>query len=316
MAQYTQQRTQSGSTSSGMKRGTQESLREAIEEVWQRQENSSETGRTLDTALAGEILGGLQGMMTDEQIMQFAENLMRPQLNAQMENSRQAAEATELAKRQEIENLAAELARSVAGQQGAYRKSMSDIERAALSRGMGRSSYTLSLLAGQGNALAEAVRQLTEESNRKQEQAQAQITQAKLNDAQTQGRLQADYAANLAAKAQELREQQRQEYNRNYMTAISSALGERTLGSAQGMGTTTGFSTERTNEAETSSSSETAQRVIDTILDYMPIGMQETQNTAETAQRGSGTEQKTQKKPQTPARTGGGSAGGNMMMTK
>lgn len=116
------------------------------------------------------------------------------------------------------------------------------METAALSRGMGRSSYTMQTLANQGSALAKAVQQLTEENARAQNQAQQQITLAAQQNAQTQGRLNTDYATQLAAKVQELRESQRNAYNQNYMTAVSEALGNRSTMDSTTKGTDTGSS--------------------------------------------------------------------------
>lgn len=198
--------------------------------------SDSTTKKVLDEKLLATILGGLMGQMTQDEIEQFAENLLRPQLNAGLEASQQQYETTELAKKQEIENLAAALSKGIEEQNRAYRQSMADVETAALARGMGRSSYTLQSLANQGDALARAVMQLTDENTRQSAQIQAQITQAAQQNAQTQGRLNTDYAAQLAAKIQELTQQQRQEYNSNYLTAISGAMGSQTTGSSETLG--------------------------------------------------------------------------------
>ena len=111
--------------------------------------SQSTTQAILNKELLDQILAGLQGGMTDEEITRFAEALLRPQLNAGIEAAQQEYESTKLAKEQEIENLAASLAKSVEQQQSAYRQSIADVETAALSRGMGRSSYTLQSLANQ-----------------------------------------------------------------------------------------------------------------------------------------------------------------------
>lgn len=223
------------------------------------QSSSSQlTKNVLDSALRDEILAGLLGGMTDEEISQYAESLLRPQLNAGIEASQQAYETTKLAKEQEIENLAAMLNQSIDKQNAAYRTSMADIETAALARGMGRSSYTLETLAKQGNALMEAVRQLTDESNRQQKQIQAQITQAAQQNAQTQGRLNTDYAANVLAKTEEIRRQQREDYNQNYLTATSAAMGQQVTGSQTGSQTG-----ETTNSGSVSNTSSTTTKVND-----------------------------------------------------
>lgn len=203
-----------------------------------RSDSQSTTKKLLDSDLMNQILGGLVRNMTDEEINQFAENLLRPQLNAALEESQQNYETTKLSKEQELENLAASLTRAIDEQNTAYRKSAANVETAALSRGMGRSSYTLQTLANQGDALAKAVRQLTDESTRQSGQIQQQITQAAQQNSQTQGRLNTDFASQLAAKVQELKESQRKEWNSNYLTAISAAMGQQTTGSQQTSGTT------------------------------------------------------------------------------
>ena len=203
-----------------------------------RSDSQSTTKKLLDSDLMNQILGGLVRNMTDEEINRFAENLLRPQLNAALEESRQNYETTKLSKEQELENLAASLTRAIDEQNTAYRKSAANVETAALNRGMGRSSYTLQTLANQGDALAKAVRQLTDESTRQSGQIQQQITQAAQQNSQTQGRLNTDFASQLAAKVQELKESQRKEWNSNYLTAISAAMGQQTTGSQQTSGTT------------------------------------------------------------------------------
>ena len=228
-----------------------------------RQDSTSQSSSTsqstsknvLDKELMNQILSGLMGTMTDEQITQFAENLLRPQLNAGLEEAQQNYETTKLSKEQEIENLAANLTRSIDEQNAAYRKSAANVETAALNRGMGRSSYTMQTLANQGDALAKAVQQLTEDSGRRSQQIQNQITQAAQQNSRTQGRLSSDYASQLAAKVQELKENQRKEWNSNYLTAISSAMGKQTTGSQQTTGNQTTLGTsETTGESSTESS--------------------------------------------------------------
>lgn len=190
-------------------------------------QQSTVSQKFLDNDLLNAILSGLTPNMTDEEIAAYAENLLRPQLNAGIEAAQQQYEATELAKNQEIENLAATLARNIAQQEGAYARNMANVENAALARGMGRSSYTLQTLANQGKNYAAAVQQLSEENARAQNQVQQQITQAAQQNAQTQGRLNTDYATQLAAKIQELKNAQKTAYDQNYMTAVSSALGSK-----------------------------------------------------------------------------------------
>jgi hypothetical protein len=201
--------------------------------------SQSETKKVLDEELRDKILAGLMGYMTDEEMQAFAENLLKPQLNAGLEAAEQQYAATELAKKQEIENLAAALAKGIEQQEQAYGKSMANVQTAALARGMGRSSYTLQSLAQQGDALAKAVADLTGDTARQQDQIQKQISLAAQQKAQTTGRLNTDYAANLAAKVQELKQQQRQEYNQNYLTAISGSMGSASTGQQNTTGSST-----------------------------------------------------------------------------
>lgn len=199
-------------------------------------QSQSETHKVLDEELRDKILAGLMGYMTDEEINAFAENLLRPQLNAGLEAAEQQYAATELSKKQEIENLAAALAKGIENQENTYAKSMANVQTAALARGMGRSSYTLQNLANQGDALAKAIADLTTDTTRQQDQIQKQISLAAQQKAQTTGRLNTDYAANLAAKVQELKQQQRQEYNQNYLTAVSGSMGTASTGAQQTTG--------------------------------------------------------------------------------
>ena len=221
-------------------------------------ESLSTTKKLLDSDLMNQILGGLMKNMTDEELTQFADNLLRPQLNAGIEASRQNFETTKLSKEQEIANLAANLTRAIDEQNSAYRQSKANVETAALNRGMGRSSYTMQTLANQGDALAKAVQQLTEDSGRRSQQIQNQITQAAQQNSRTQGRLSSDYASQLAAKVQELKENQRKEWNSNYLTAISSAMGQQTTGSQQTAGSQTSIGSQQTTGSQqTAGTSET-----------------------------------------------------------
>ena len=253
------QDTTSQSTSNSRQDSTSQSTSNSRQDsTSQSNSTSSSTSRNfLDSELMNQILSGLMGNMTDEQIAQFAENLLKPQLNAGLEEAQQNYETTRLSKEQEIANLAANLTRSIDEQNAAYRQSAANVETAALNRGMGRSSYTLQTLANQGDALAKAVQQLTEESGRQSKQIQDQITQAAQQNSQTQGRLNSDYASQLAAKIQELKENQRKEWNSNYLTAISSAMGQQTTGSQQTSGTQTSTGSQTTLGSQTTTGSQT-----------------------------------------------------------
>ena len=192
--------------------------------------SQSSTQKVLDEKLRDQILAGLMGYMTDEEIDAYAKNLLSPQLNAGLEAARHQYAQTEAAKKQEIENLASALSRGIAEQESAYGRSMANVQTAALARGMGRSSYTMDTLARQGDALSGAVRELTRESEKKQAQIQHEISLAAKQKAETEGRLNADYAGNLAAKVQEIKNQQRQAYNQNYLSAVSGSMGTATTG--------------------------------------------------------------------------------------
>ena len=203
-------------------------------------QSQSTTQKVLDEKLRDEILSGLLGYMTDEEIDAYAENLLRPQRDAQLEAAQQKYETDRMLGEREIENLAAELRESIDKQRRSYAQSSADVQTAALARGMGRSSYTLDALAAEGDKMARAIRDLTQENERKNAQVRAQMAQAAQQNAQTAGRVNADYAAQLAAKVQELRESQRKEYNQNYLTAVSGSMGTSTSGqsSTQKTGTT------------------------------------------------------------------------------
>lgn len=194
-------------------------------------EHQTTTKKILDTELMQTILAGLSPQMTEEEVRNFAESLLRPQLNAGLEAAQQQYDTAELALNQEKEDIAVQLAQAIAQQQAAYKQNAAQVETAALARGMGRSSYTLDKLSQQGDMLAKTIRQLTDEGARQQGQVQQQITQAAKQNAQTQGRLNTDYAAQLAAKTQELLQNQKDRYNSNYMSAVSAALGSQSSGS-------------------------------------------------------------------------------------
>ena len=194
-------------------------------------QHQTTTKKILDTELMQTILAGLSPQMTEEEVRNFAESLLRPQLNAGLEAAQQQYDTAELALNQEKEDIAVQLAQAIAQQQAAYKQNAAQVETAALARGMGRSSYTLDKLSQQGDMLAETIRQLTDEGARQQGQVQQQITQAAKQNAQTQGRLNTDYAAQLAAKTQELLQNQKDRYNSNYMSAVSAALGSQSSGS-------------------------------------------------------------------------------------
>lgn len=222
-------------------------------------QSQSTTNKVLDEALLNKILSGLFGYMTDDELSTYAENLLRPQLNAGLEAAQQQYDQVELSKRQEMETLDAALAKSIEAQQSAFAKSRASLETAALARGMGRSSYTLSTLANADAAYAKAVEGLTTDAARQQSQIQQQISLAAQQNAASQGRLKTDYASNLAAKIQELRQQQRQEYNSNYLTAISGSLGTASKGTQE---TQSSSESNSVTDASSHTSSSTVTRTL------------------------------------------------------
>ena len=86
-------------------------------------QSQSATRKVLDEVLRDRILSGLMGTMTDEEIDAYAENLLAPQRNAGLEAAQQKYDAAKLTGEQEIESLAAELARSITEQKRSYAQS-------------------------------------------------------------------------------------------------------------------------------------------------------------------------------------------------
>lgn len=258
-------------------------------------ESTSTSRKVLDEAMLATILEGIGGQMTQEQIEQYAQNLLEPVLHAEKEQSRRQAEAARLSGEQEIEDLAKALERDVSMQQSAYKTSRANVETDALARGMGRSSYTLQTLANQGDALAKAVQALTEENNRKAGQVRKGIAQAEAQDAQTQARLDADYAKGLAAKVQELHEKQKQQNDSNYLAAISAAMGQQTTthGTQTGTQQTTGSS--QTQGTQTSSGSTVSEQQGGTVqhTSGSTIGTHTGHQVSESSQSSEGSSSKT-----------------------
>ena len=219
--------------------------------------SQSTTQKVIDEKLRDQILAGLLGYMTDAEIDAYAENMLKPTLDAELEAAQQKYDTARLGREQEIEGLAAALARGIAEQERIHAKNAAGVQTAALARGMGRSSYTLQALANEAKEHARIVGEMTEESDRKRGDLQEQITQAGEQNARTQGRLNVDYAKALAAKVQELRDQRRRDYNSNYLTAVSGSMGSVTSGESSTNGTseTASSSTTKTKGSSSSSSS-------------------------------------------------------------
>ena len=220
--------------------------------------SQSETKKVLDQALRDEILAGLMGYMTNEEIDAYAENLLRPQKDAQLEAAQQEYETAKLLGEQEIEDMAAQLSAAIGEQRRSYAQSSANVQTAALARGMGRSSYTLDQLSLEGEKLARAVQELTQENERKSAQVRSRIAQQAQQSTQTQNRVNTDYAAQLAAKVQEIRREQAQAYNQNYLAAVSGSMGSSTSGQSStqssSVSSTTGTSQTRTTGTTSSQS--------------------------------------------------------------
>ena len=204
----------------------------------------------------------------------------------------QSRDTANLSLQQQKDDLATQLAKSIQEQNDAYNTSIANVETAALNRGMGRSSYTLQTLANQGNALAEAVRQLTDESNTKSSQIDQQMA---LNTSQAQDTINqanTSYASDLAAKIQELRNQRTSDYNSAYMSAISSAMGQQTTGTANTVGTetskTTGNSTTNTTGASTTNTTGTTDTTGSSVTDEASESTSKTKSKSTTGGGGGG----------------------------
>lgn len=202
-------------------------------------QSQSTIGRVLDEALRDRILSGLMGYMTDEEIDAYAENLLAPQRDAELEAAQQKYDTAKLTGEQEIERLASQLAQNIAEQKRSYARSAAEVQTAALARGMGRSSYALETLANTGDRLSRAVKELTDDHAQKTAQAREQMALSAQQNAQTQGRINTDYAKALAAKVQELKESRRKEYNQSYLTAVSGSMGSATSGTSSTQGSAT-----------------------------------------------------------------------------
>ena len=224
--------------------------------------SQSTSQKVIDEKLRDEILAGLLGYMTDAEIDAYAESLLKPTLDAELEASQQKYDTARLGREQEIEGLASALARGIAEQERIHAKNAAGVQTAALARGMGRSSYTLQALANEAKEHARIVGEMTEESGRRRGDLQEQITLAGEQNAKTQGRLNVDYAKALAAKVQELREKRRSEYNSHYLSAVSGSMGSVTNGtsSSSGKSETASASTTQTKGSTSTSSSGSSSR--------------------------------------------------------
>ncbi len=89
-------------------------------------QSSSVTRHVIDWDMVQSILAGLSGQMTDEQIDAYAQELLHPQLMADLEESQQRYDAARLGKQQEIEDIVSSLAKSIENTRNAYQKSRAD----------------------------------------------------------------------------------------------------------------------------------------------------------------------------------------------
>lgn len=202
--------------------------------------STSTTRKVLNSDILSQILSGLSDTRytqknTDE-LMRLAEQYYMPQYNAEVEAARQAQAAKDLAYTQQLENLTSAYGKNVDAQNAAYDKSRAALETGALSRGMGRSSYTMQTLNNNDQARSAALMQLAEGYGKDVRQVSDQRTQSAAQSAETIRRLESDKATNIANRLQELAELEYQKYitginqqNSNYLSAVQAALGEETI---------------------------------------------------------------------------------------
>lgn len=218
------------------------------------------SSRFLDEELLRRLLQGLASPTytpkTDEELQQLAEQRYAPEYAAAVEAAKQQQQQQDLALSQQLAGILAGLDRERAGQNAAFDQARARIELDALERGMGRSSYTLSTLAGNDAARAEALRQVDEDANRQAADIGQQRTQLADQLAQTLGRLQQDRATNVSNYLQELYDREydraqadRAARNADFLTAVELASGTRTQGGSQRTEQTSGWSNSASSTA-------------------------------------------------------------------
>ena len=221
------------------------------------------TQKVIDQQLLAQLLQGLADMgytpRSEEALRQAAENRYNPLYNAEVEAAKQKQQQTDLALSQQLSELLSGISRQKETQNGAYDKARANIETGALSRGMGRSSYTTSTLSNNDIARAKALSQIDEDANRQTGQIGAQRTQLTQQLAETLGRLSTDKETNISNYLQDLYDQEFQRAqaanaakNQNYLTAVDLAMGTKTNGLTNSTENTSGWQSQKVNGKDTS----------------------------------------------------------------
>ena len=221
------------------------------------------TQKVVNHELLSQLLQGLADMgytpRSEEALRQAAENRYNPLYNAEVEAARQKQQQTDLALSQQLDELLSGISRQKDTQNATYDKARANIETGALSRGMGRSSYTMSTLSNNDIARAKALSQIDEDANRQTGQIGAQRTQLSQQLAETLGRLSTDKETNISNYLQELYDQEYQRQmaanqakNQNYLTAVDLAMGSQSTGVTNSTENTSGWQNQTTNGTDTS----------------------------------------------------------------
>ena len=219
------------------------------------------TQKVVNQELLSQLLAGLADMgyapRSEEELRQAAENRYNPLYNAEVEAARQKQQQTDLALSQQLGELLSGISRQKETQNAAYDKARANIETGALSRGMGRSSYTTSTLSNNDIARAKALSQIDEDANRQTGQIGAQRTQLTQQLAETLGRLGTDKETNIANYLQELYDQEYQRQvaanqakNQNYLTAVDLSMGSQTTNATNSTESQTGWQNQTTNATD------------------------------------------------------------------
>lgn len=221
------------------------------------------TQKVIDQQLLAQLLQGLADMgytpRSEEALRQAAENRYNPLYNAEVEAARQKQQQTDLALSQQLSELLSGISRQKDTQNGTFDKARANIETGALSRGMGRSSYTTSTLSNNDIARAKALSQIDEDANRQTGQIGAQRTQLTQQLAETLGRLSTDKETNISNYLQDLYDQEFQRAqaanaakNQSYLTAVDLAMGSKTNGQTNSTENASGWQNQKVNGADTS----------------------------------------------------------------
>lgn len=215
----------------------------------QSQQSQSTTQAVVNSELLAQILAGLQDagytQKTTDELMKIAEDYYLPQYNAQIEAEQQEQAVKDMSYTQQLENLQSAYGKNIDVQNAAFDKSRAALETGALSRGMGRSSYTMATLSGNDQARSAALAQLADDYLQNVRQVTDEQALSAAQSAETIGRLKADKATNITNTLRELADTEYQKYitgvnqqNANYLAAVQAAMGQMTTGQTTGTSTT------------------------------------------------------------------------------